>query len=169
MNRRQVLVLLSWLSFVEATAHAEMPQSIPDCKSTPACFSIYMQARQQSAQGNLSEALRLYKAAYEVRADPGIFFSIARVLHKQGQLPNAADYYRRFIDSPLDQPEQKRTAQKYLSQISTEPLYKKWWFWALVAGGTAAVAVGVGLGVGLTQQPSNPQIPAGAMVIPIVF
>lgn len=119
MSRSRAFVLLIWLLFVGSSAHAEVPQSIPDCKGTPACFSLYMQARQQSDHGNLSEALRLYKAAYEACADPGIFFSIARVLHKQGQFPDAAYYYRRFIDSPLDQPEQKRKAQDYLGQIQT--------------------------------------------------
>ena len=169
MSRSALLASAALLVFVKTEALAQSQPSFPVCSSDPTCFSVYMQARQQSDQGNLSEALRLYKAAYKVRADPSIFYSIARVLHKQGQLSNAADYYRRFIDSPLDDPEQKRTAQKYLSQIPPEPIYRNWWFWAIVAGGTAAVAVGIGLGVGLTQQPSNPQIPAGAMVIPIVF
>ncbi len=117
MSHRQALILLLGICFAELSVRAEAPSSLPDCKSTPACFSIYMQARQQSDQGNLSEALRLYKGAYEVQADPSIFYSIARVLHKQGQLPEAAEYYRRFIDSPLDQPEQKRKAQDYLGQI----------------------------------------------------
>jgi tetratricopeptide (TPR) repeat protein len=105
------------LVFVMTEVRAQSQPSLPDCRSDPTCFSIYMQARQQSDQGNLSEALRLYRAAYEVRADPGILFSIARVLHKQGQHPEAAVFYRRFIDSPLDQPEQKRKAQEYLGQI----------------------------------------------------
>jgi len=118
MNRSACFALFLLVVIGHGSAgEAQTRTGPPECRADPACFSIYMQARQQSDQGNLSEALRLYKAAYELRSDPAIFFSIARVMHKQGQLPEAAEYYRRFIDSQLDQPEQKRKAQEYLGQI----------------------------------------------------
>lgn len=177
MNRSALLALSALLVFVEAEVFAQSQPSLPDCRSDPTCFSIYMQARQQSDQGNLNEALRLYKAAYEVRADPGIFFSIARVLHKQGQLAEAAADYRRFIDSPLDQPEQKRKARSFLEEISAaqlspqssssqvahgrasteKPIYNRWWFWTAIGSGTLAIAA-IGLAVGMTQ--GQPSIPA---------
>jgi hypothetical protein len=82
MNHSGWLTLSLVGCFLLPTARAEQASEQTDCASTPACKSIYLQARQQSEQANLGEALRLYRAAYEVRADPTILFSIARVLHK---------------------------------------------------------------------------------------
>jgi hypothetical protein len=100
-------------------------EELPDCPSDLVCLSLFQQGREQSEQGNLREAQRLYLAAYQVRADPSIFFSIARVLHKQGRLTQAALYYQRFLDSPVEEPELKRKAQEYRTMLSlhaqTEP------------------------------------------------
>ena len=117
----RILLLLS----VAVGICSTMPQALgqtgpsgrPDCESDSACKSVFMQAFQQSGQGNLDEALRLYQAAYELRADPVIHFSIARILHKQGRLTDATVYYQRFVDSPVDEHERKRKAQEYLVQI----------------------------------------------------
>lgn len=114
-----ILSLIAALCSCMPYAHAEAPGDRPDCESDSACKAAFLQAFQQSGQGNLSEALRLYRAAYELRADPVIFFSIARILHKQNRFADAAAYYKRFIESPVDEPERKKKAQEYLGQIQT--------------------------------------------------
>jgi tetratricopeptide (TPR) repeat protein len=88
-----------------------------DCPVNPTCLSLLQEAREQSSRGNLDEAARLYKAAYEVRADPGLLFNIARMMHKQGQTQEAIAYYEQFLNSTNEDAEQKRKARDYLSQL----------------------------------------------------
>src|SRR5262245_22010882 len=80
--------------------------AVPNCASDSACESLYGRAKKASGDNDLPEALRLYKLAYEVRADPGLLFSIARVLHKLDRSQEATFYYKQFIDSPLEDAEQ---------------------------------------------------------------
>lgn len=95
---------------------SEAQTTIPDCESDTACLALYERASQESKQGNLAEAVRLYKLAYEARADPKLLFSIARLLHRLDRKQEAIVYYKQFIDSPLDYAEQKRKAEQYLEQ-----------------------------------------------------
>ncbi|PSM30674.1 tetratricopeptide repeat protein [Haliangium sp. UPWRP_2] len=90
---------------------------VSDCMNTPACQSLLQLGRAQSGKGNLEDAERLYKAAYEVRADPGLLFNIARVLHKRGRAQEAATYYQQFLNSRIVNSEQKRKAQEYLNEL----------------------------------------------------
>lgn len=185
-----ILLALVW-RVDNARAKPPVPD-VPDCARGPACLSLFEQAYGQSKHGNLPEALRLYKLAYEVKADSKLLFSIGRVLDKLNRKPEAAKYYQRFIDSSIEDAEQKRRAQEYLSQIqasmpaedppkveidpqrpslppsnldtltpssmtsklksdvSSKPLYKKWWFWTALGGGVVAITA-IGLGVGLSQ------------------
>lgn len=108
-----------WLCFILVVAlgrTSEAQTPIPDCGNDTACLALYERASQESKQGNLAEAVRLYKLAYEVRADPKLLFSIARLLHRLDRKQEAILYYRQFIDSPLEYAEQKRKAEQYLEQ-----------------------------------------------------
>jgi len=89
---------------------------IPDCEADTACLSLYDRAVLESKKGNLVEAVRLYKLAYEVRADPKLLFSIARILHRLDRKQEAIVYYKQFIESPLDDAEQKSKAEQYMEQ-----------------------------------------------------
>lgn len=91
--------------------------TVPDCASDAVCNGIYVRARQQSSQNNLSEALRLYKLAYQVIPDPRLLYSIARLLHREGSITDARWYYQKFIDSEIDDLQQKEKARSYLLQL----------------------------------------------------
>lgn len=97
-------------------AHAQ-PRRTPLCEERPECVSLYDQAKEQSARGNLVGALRFYELAYRVNSDPRLLFSIARVHHKLGRSEEAAAGYQRFIESPIDDPDQKDVAREYLEQL----------------------------------------------------
>lgn len=112
----RLLMLLLWLGR-DSWAQA----AVPNCASDVACLSLYDRAAQASGENSLLEALRLYKLAYEVRADPGLLFNIARVLHKLDRPQEAAAYYKQFIDSPLEDAEQKRRAAQYMEQLQSKP------------------------------------------------
>jgi hypothetical protein len=116
ISPQRVLGLIGLL-LLAVVARAEAQPAVPDCSADPQCLSLYDRARQESEGGNLAEAQRFYKLAYEVKADPRLLFSIARVLHKGSRPQEAAIFYQQFIDSPLDDAEQKRKAQQYLDQL----------------------------------------------------
>ena len=127
--------------------------------------------------------------------DARLLFSIARVLDKRGQGPEATKYYRLFIEAPVEDQEQKEKARGYLAQLEAKnapppkrvipatpiqatlsmtepvapkterkatPVYKKGWFWGVMAGSAAAVGLGIGLGVGLGSR--GPTVPSGTNV-----
>jgi len=180
MKKTSFLLSLIVLFCIER-AGAQPAAAIPDCLAQPACKLLNDQGRQQSGAGQLADALRSYKLAYEVTPDPRLLYSIARVLHKQGQTADAIPYYRKFLATSFTKPAdeaQKAPAQEFLKQCEAVqpppepikpppvttidppptpieakrvPLYKRWWLWTIV-GGTAAVAIGVGLGVGLASR-----------------
>ena len=52
--------------------------------------------------------------------DPRILYSVARVLHKDGRTNEARSYYQKFIDSKLDDQQQKQKASEYLLQLPPE-------------------------------------------------
>src|SRR3569832_2108646 len=113
-SRCTALILLRLA--VSAQSWAEVLGAQPfDCPSNPACHSLLQQAYEQSSHGNLDEAARLYKAANEVRADPGLLFNVARVLHNNGETQKAAFYYQQFLSSPSGDAKQKLKAQVYLN------------------------------------------------------
>lgn len=100
-----------------ASAWAGEPSQIPDCGADPPCQSLYQRARKQSTSGQFDEALRLYALAYQVRQDPALLYSIARVLQKLDRRGEAVTYYGAFLASPLDDPEQKHKAREFLTQL----------------------------------------------------
>lgn len=116
-TRDRVLALLVFaLPFTVASAAAETATS--SCFTNPACQPLFQQAQEQSGMGHLGEAAKLYKTAYDVSVDPVLLFNIARVLHKQGQGKEAANYYRQYLSSTIDDAEQKEKAREYLDQLS---------------------------------------------------
>lgn len=108
-------LLIPW----PAAGQAQPPAT--DCYQNAACLALKEQAAERSKAGDLAEAVRLYKLAFEVRADPRLLFNIARLLHKLGQTDEAAPYYQKFLDAPIEDREQRRKAQEYLEQIQTVP------------------------------------------------
>ena len=115
INDRVLALLLFGLPFPVASAAAETATA--SCFTNPACQLLFQQAQEQSGMGHLGEAAKLYKTAYDVSADSVLLFNIARVLHKQGQSKEAANYYRQYLSSPIDDAEQKGKAQEFLDQL----------------------------------------------------
>lgn len=168
---QRVYLALTILLVCRTDAPAD--QVLPDCAEDPACLSLYDRARTASSRAENDEALRLYKLAHDVRADPRLLFSIARILHRQGKIAEATTYYARFLASPTEDQEPRQKAQEALGQIRVSepgtqeragtplagivpdssarqqrvPIHKKWWFWTVlgigVLGATAGIVAGV--------------------------
>ena len=107
------------LCLLGSPALGQTPKAI-DCDANAACVALVEQAQKQSKAGQLAEAEKSYKLAYEVSHDARLLFNIARVLDKQGQGPEAMTYYRQFTEAPVDEPEQKAKAREYVAQLEAK-------------------------------------------------
>lgn len=116
-SARCMVLLFALLTLPARRAAADAETAEASCASNPTCQALFVQAKESSSLDNWSETARLYKAAYEVSPDPILLFNIARMLHKQGQVQEAAAYYQQFLRSPVDNVEQKGKAQEYLNKI----------------------------------------------------
>jgi len=184
-TRRVWLAML--LFFMAAATCVRADSSMPDCANDEACVALVNRAQEASTAGNLDEALRQYKLAYAVRADPRILFSIGRILHKQGMRDEALDYYQRFLAAPVTEAEPRQRAQTYIAELSalpsgavhvspgkesaaaekSIPLYRKWWLWTII-GGVVVAGVVTGVAVGVAVNNSN-RIPEGVPVFRFSF
>ncbi len=108
---------VTFLAVSAATNVACAQNMMPDCAGDQICNSMYERAREQSSLGNLGEASRLYKLAFQIIPDPRLLFSIGRLLHRQGSMDDARWYYQKFVDSDIDDLEQKEKARGYLSAL----------------------------------------------------
>lgn len=118
MNHRRAVSFAVWVLLASSSAQGQpqLPTPQLDCASNIACLALYEQAQQQLSSGQRAEALRSFKLAFDVHADPRLLFNIARLMQLQGQEIEAVPYYRRFVESGLDDEPQKAKARSYLAQ-----------------------------------------------------
>lgn len=114
MRTRQlrVSVLLVLLLSLPAAGRAQTAETV-----SPKVKELSDRARSESGKGNLKEAVRLYKEAYEIQQSPVLLFNIARTLHKLTRFDEAIVYYQLFIDSPIPDEAQRRKAQEAIEQL----------------------------------------------------
>ena len=123
--------LPGWLVFVllllsAAASRGEPAEGAAGCDEDATCAEQADRARQLSKEGKLEDALQIYQAAYQLRADPKLLFNIARVLHKLGRLAEAVTHYQRYLQAGAENiPEQRQRAQGYLMQAKREELNKE--------------------------------------------
>ena len=117
MKTKRVVLCAALLSALGLQAVARADTVVPNCSSDAACLSLYERAKTASNQGDLDEALRLYKLAHEVKSDPLLLLSIGRILHKQGKPEEARPYYVRFLAAPTEDPVPRQKAEEYLQQL----------------------------------------------------
>lgn len=131
--KRQLLLTLLFLLLIPCRLALGQPTSPQvDCANNPGCAALTKQAMQQFNAGQLAESLRSYIRAYELQADPRLLYSIARLMHVQGQEIDAIPYYRQFIESNTESnPEdatKKAKSKEFLAQceaIAAEAQAKK--------------------------------------------
>ena len=139
------------LCLLTAPARGQTPAGI-DCETNAACAALYEQAAQQSKAGQLVEAEKSYKLAYEVSHDARLLFNIARVLDKRGRESEALTYYRRFMEAPLSDEEQKAKARTYVEQIEAKAAAR-----AVVPAAPPAPSVAITTSAAVTLPPSGEQ------------
>ena len=114
------------LAYLLLSGHPASAQSESvDSAESPEFQALYGKAREESNKGNLKEAVRMYKAAYELRPNPVLLYNIARLLQKLTRFQEACIYYQLFLDSPVEDSEQKRKAREYLEALREKPVTKR--------------------------------------------
>lgn len=110
-RRCSSLILVTLLS-ASVLARAQTADSV-----SPEVQALSDRARVESGKGNLKEAVRLYKEAYEIQQSPVLLFNIARTLHKLTRFDEAIVYYQLFVDSPVAEEGQKRKAREAIELL----------------------------------------------------
>ncbi len=116
-------------------------------------FQDHLQKGEQAQKkGDHDGAIREFRAAYQLDAQPVILFKVARSYHLSGRNKEALELYQHFLKDEPGTPLRAETIgyiQKIREQDQREskPLWKKGWFWGIVGGAVVVVGVGIGLGV----------------------
>ncbi len=161
------ILLISWalpLCLVIGAAQAEAQT----CRSDGPCSALLDSGLEAFKVPNYERALTSFEAAYALLPDPVLLLNIGRAHYRLGHPDKAVEYYLRFQGAvPNPNPEIAGTFEKYLSEARKaqaqanaardsnlkKPVYKKWWFWTLIAAGVAATATAVGLEVKAATSP----------------
>lgn len=126
-------------------------------------------ARAAFSAGHYDAALADLESAYKLKPNPNYLFSMAQCHRRSGRNRDALTMYQRFLrESPKSG--LRMETLNYISELNTliaqddaieqerrRPVWRKGWFWGVLASATVAtgVALGVGLGVGLRQNPET--------------
>ncbi len=165
-------VILGGACFVTpGRSSADEPQApAPDADAQDA---IEAQVRDHVAKGKqfhlqkqFALSIREWEAAYRLSPKPTYLFNIATDHYRAGHLKEALAGYRLFLAKEPEHPvpSLRLEANSNIADIQTilrqqaeldrekkRPLWRKPWFWGVLASATVAtgVALGVGLGLGL--------------------
>lgn len=148
-----------------AVAHAdpigEPPPAALEDRRSAAVDRFVDQASDSFQHERYDDSVRALTQAYTLDPQPIFLFNMAQSFRRGQHLREALGTYRRFLAADPRSSLRAETAgyvkelvaliqkQDLLEAERKKPLWKKRWFWGVVAGATAAVGVGVGLGVGL--------------------
>lgn len=139
----------------------------PTAESEQLARAEFERAQRAYDLGRFETAIVHYSRAYEAMPLPAFLFNIAQCHRLLGEHAQAAFFYRRYLDlagnpanapltrellSEMEQRQSERerherdTAARATAALTmnplgaheAEPLYKRWWFWAVVGGAVAA-------------------------------
>jgi hypothetical protein len=88
------------------------------CERSPICSGHLDRANRLYEENSYTLALREYLAAYQLQPYPLILYNIARIHHKQNNLPEAAAAYQRYLDT--GHTERAGRARQLLSEAMQE-------------------------------------------------
>jgi hypothetical protein len=140
--------------------------------------------------GHFEDAVSEFRKAYEVQARPEFLLHIGRSFEKLGQSDKAQYFFKRYLSTAPPQAAERDEARAYVlkfdrdqpapimqeppvaslktpsvasnSELKSEPLWQRWWFWA-TAGLVVTAAVGVVVLFSRGEEGSAPQSDLGHM------
>jgi tetratricopeptide (TPR) repeat protein len=117
-----------------------------------------------TSAGKYDEAIREFRAAYEIDPEPVLFYSLAVAERLAGRCPAAVDYYRRFLAS---KPNAERTeaaragiamCQPQAAGAPCPPPPRPWYrspVGVAIAAGVVGVSIGTGYLIGASSTSSS--------------
>lgn len=171
------VLLCSWLVHPMPRVYAAEDLCEPD----PTCSAWSERGKQSFFRKDYAKAIDAYQHALAIKPEPRLLLNIGRCHHWLSQYDEALRAYQQLTSQspslPLDfrqlvdryiqeaeagQREQNARLGGSLQRLGTTetttipptPVYKKWWFWTILAA-VAAGAIGGGLGGGLANRPPN--------------
>jgi hypothetical protein len=112
--------------------------------------------------GDFDGAIRAFTQGYALRPKPLFLFNIAQAYRKSGRDLSALSFYEKFLLAAPDSPYRPET-QAYIAYLRVRlgfdpaprkpagphptPVYKKAWFWGVLAGTAAATAAALAVGI----------------------
>lgn len=70
------------------------------------------------SEKNFEEAFEKLKKAHDIHPKPSILFNLALVSEKQGELKQASDYYKKFIEAPEVDLESRQRASERMAAVN---------------------------------------------------
>lgn len=115
------MLLLSVVMVFVSVGRASAQEKIQDpCQVDSICNDLFQKGRSYSQENRLEEALEAYQAAYQRLPTNGLTFNLARIFHRLQNYPEAARYYRRYLENEHVNQDGIVKARDYLAQV--EPL-----------------------------------------------
>ena len=124
-------------------------------------------ASQLSVNGEHLKSAVAWDAAYQIDPRPLFLFRGAESLYRAGQLRESLASHRRFlrevrrIELPAEITQSEARIAEIEKKLAPVPVYKKAWFWGVIAGSAVVVGTAVGLGVGLSRPDPLAGVPDG--------
>lgn len=137
-----------------------------------AAFAIQPEPRLLVSIGRMQHKLERWE---EARASYQQFLNVSAQPEDEPYRAKAAEWLKEIESRPLQPtPTAPTVSEAHPKAIGVEdsrsterrPVYKKWWFWTLIGGATAAMGTGLALGLALPRTPPAPQ---GALVFQRTF
>lgn len=166
------------INAASAAAPAASTSASDEAKSKLA----YQRGAQLYQAKQYDEAIAAFREGYARKPHPAFLFNLAMAYRAKGDPQSAIENYEAYLKAQPDASDraaveaaiaEQRTklaaaapasaAQPGVTLVKTgdggiggssQPIYRKWWFWT--ATGVAVAALGVGLGVGLAKPETAP-------------
>lgn len=136
--------------------------------------------------GQFESAAAALEAALKKEQPPRLFFNLARAYHKSGRHAEALAQYERYLREEPNSP-RRAEVESYCealrgkpqpAQITTSPaaapappppVYKRGWFWGVIAAGVVVVGASIAAGVVLGRRSDTPASATGALAYPVTI
>lgn len=99
-------------------APEEPPPAVPGQTPDEQAQRLADEAVEAYRTAKYDDAVRLFKQAYGLRADPAILYNLAKCFDKTGRREEALEYYRRYLVAEGTDPKLRQKAEEKVAALS---------------------------------------------------
>src|SRR5207253_9839208 len=115
------LLVASVAASSRALAQEEPPPAVPGQSPDEQAQRLADEAVEAYRASSYDQAVKLFKQAYGLRADPAILYNLAKCFDKMGQPADALEYYRRYLVAEGTDPKLRARAEEKVAQLAAPP------------------------------------------------